>query len=198
MTSHRRENRNCHSQQKALRAALRIKSVSLPWPSGPAVVLALPAVTSRDAAPLLLPFRFGKLGLHVTDCLLLLLQVSALQKSHPSHPFQPGLLTHHSSVLFSSKPCLTLSEGFFFFFFFFCLKVSRGVFVCLRVFFSKHIFWASPVGQDSALLFAVSLALVWSLANSRCSTDTESHSELIRKDRSENACSTFQKGKLLP
>ena len=112
MTSHRRENRNCHSQQKALRAALRIKSVSLPWPSGPAVVLALPAVTSRDAAPLLLPFRFGKLGLHVTDCLLLLLQVSALQKSHPSHPFQPGLLTHHSSVLFSSKPCLTLSEGF--------------------------------------------------------------------------------------
>lgn len=76
------------------------------------MVLALPAMTSRDTAPLLLPFRFGKLGLHVTDCLLLLLQVSALQKSRPSHPFQPGLLMHHSSVLFSSKPCLTLSEGF--------------------------------------------------------------------------------------
>lgn len=103
MTSHRRENRNCHSQQKALRAVLRIKSVSLPRPSRPAVVLGLPAVTSRDTAPLLLPFHFGQLGLHVTDCLLLRLQVSALQKGRPSHPFQPGLLIHHSSVLFSSK-----------------------------------------------------------------------------------------------
>lgn len=77
------------------------------------MVLALLCCDLDDTAPLLLPFRFGKLGLHVTDCLLLLLQVSAFQKVSPSHPFQPVFSLHSQlcSVLFC-KPCLTLSEGF--------------------------------------------------------------------------------------
>ena len=42
MVFYRQEDRNCHSLQKALPAALRIKSISFPWPTGASMVLALP------------------------------------------------------------------------------------------------------------------------------------------------------------
>ena len=184
MSSHRQENRTCHSQQKALRAVLRKKSISLLWPSRPAMVAALPAVTSRDTAPLLLPFHFGKLGLHVTACF------SPFRSQLSRKAVLPtlfGLDFSFITALFCSLlKCLIVSEGF------------SGCFCLLGSVFSKHMSWAFPEGQDSALLFAVSLAPVWSLANSRRSTDTKCRSELIWKDRSENACSAFHKGELLP